>query len=96
MSRPTAESYQARASTIPPSEESFTESDGGLRAAKIWVEDQIRTFLSQHSLPNNIWRAGTVFAVASGQGNVEQAVAELTIHPEEDEYIFEWDDAPQS
>lgn len=94
MSRPTVESYQARVSTVPLSEESFADTDGGLRAAKIWVEDQTRAFLSQHSLPHNIWRAGTIFAVASGQGNVEQAVAELTIHTEEDDYVFEWDDSP--
>jgi hypothetical protein len=97
MARSTIESYQARISTVPPVEKSFPPDggpDGGLTTAKYWAEDQVRTFLTQHSLPHDFWRAGTIFAVASEEGRYEQRVSQLTVHTEEGEFVLEWDELP--
>ncbi|HVN32131.1 MAG TPA: hypothetical protein VMT45_09085 [Thermoanaerobaculaceae bacterium] len=97
MPRSTVESYQARLSMVPPVEKSFPAgagSDGGLVAAKYWAEDQIRAFLTQHPLPHDLWHAGTIFAVAREEGRYEQLMTQLTVHTEEGEYVFEWDEVP--
>ena len=97
MPRSMVESYQARVSTVPPMEKSFPAGggpDGGLTTAKYWAEDQVRTFLTEHSLPHDFWRAGTIFAVAMEEGRYEQRVAQLTVHTEEGEFVLEWDEVP--
>ena len=97
MPRSMVESYQARVSTVPPMEKSFPAAggpDGGLTTAKYWAEDQVRTFLTEHSLPHDFWRAGTIFAVAMEEGRYEQRVTQLTVHTEEGEFVLEWDEVP--
>ncbi len=97
MPRSTVESYQARVSTVPPLEKSFPALDGkegGLIAARYWAEDQVRAFLTEHSLPHDFWHAGTIFAVAVEEGRYEQRLTQLTVHTEEGEYVLEWDDLP--
>lgn len=93
MPRSTVQSYQARVSAMPPLERSFPVTaapEAALAAAKDWVEDQVRTFLVEHSLPHELWHAGAIFAVAEGRS--EQPAAQLTLHSEEDEYVFDWDE----
>ena len=97
MPRSKVESYQARVSTVPPMEKTFPADDGpegGLVAARDWSEDQVRAFLTEHSLPHNFWHPGTIFAVAMEEGRYEQPVTQLTVHTEEGEYVLEWDDLP--
>jgi hypothetical protein len=96
MPRSKIESYQARVSTMPPVEKTFPVAGApeiALTAAKDWVEDQVRTFLTEKSLPHDFWHAGIIFAVAVEEGRYEQPTAELTLHTEEDAYVFDWDDA---
>ena len=75
MPRSKVESYQARVSTVPPMEKSFPADDGpegGLMRRQDWAEDQVRAFLTEHSLPHDFWHAGTIFAVAMEEGRYEQ------------------------
>jgi len=95
MPRSTVLSYEARVSTLPPVECSFPVAGNPARAlssAKDWVEDQVRTFLDQRPLPHDFWHAGVIFAVAAEEGRYEQPTAELTLHTESGEYVFDWDD----
>ena len=95
MPRSTIQSYQARVSTMPSVERNFPvtgDPQAALGAAKDWVEDQIRTFLVEKSLPHDFWHAGMIFAVAMEEGRYEQPTAELTLHTEEGAYVFDWDD----
>jgi len=97
MPRSKIESYQARVSTVPPLEKSFPADDraeDSLITAQDWAEDQVRAFLTEHSLPHDFWHAGTIFAVAMEEGRYEQPVTQLTVHTEEGEYLLEWDDLP--
>ena len=97
MPRSKIESYQARVSMVPPMEKSFPADDGpegGLIAARYWAEDQVRAFLTEHSLPHDFWHAGTIFAVAMEEGRYEQRLTQLTVHTEEGEFVLEWDDLP--
>jgi hypothetical protein len=95
MPRSTVVSYVGRVSTTPPVEQIFPVSgkpEAALSAAKDWVEDQVRSFLEQHPLPHDFWHAGMVFAGAREEGRYEQPTAELTLHTESGEYVFEWSD----
>jgi hypothetical protein len=95
MPKSTIESYQARISTTPPVERSFPVAGSpkeALGTAKDWVEDQVRTFLAARPLPHDFWHAGMIFAVAVEEGRYEQPAAELTLHTESGEYVFDWDD----
>jgi hypothetical protein len=95
MPRSTIQSYQARVSTMPPVEKTFPAAGApeiALTLAKDWVEDQVRTFLVERPLPHDFWHAGMIFAVATEEGRYEQPTAELTLHTESGEYVFDWDD----
>jgi molybdopterin biosynthesis enzyme len=95
MPRSTVVSYVGRVSTTPPVEQIFPVAGNpaaALSAARDWVEDQVRSFLEQHPLPHDFWHAGMVFAGAREEGRYEQPTAELTLHTESGEYVFEWSD----
>jgi hypothetical protein len=87
-------SYSAHVQTAPPRAKTFsTESDpsGALVTARHWVEDQARDFLEKHSLPQNPWDAGSIFA-GEPQGSSGEPLGSLTVYTSEDAYVFEWDD----
>jgi len=90
---PTAsvQSFSAQVRSTPPREKTFSAADtaAGLRMARSWVEDQVRAFIEEHSLPHNPWEAGAVFA---GEGVRGEPVAELDVYTSEGEYVFDWDD----
>ena len=95
MPRSTVQSYVARVSTMPSVEQVFAVAgspDAALTAAKDWVEDQVRTFLTERPLPHDFWHAGMIFTVAVEEGRYEQPNTELTLHTESGEYVFEWSD----
>ena len=84
VQRPGADHPSAR-EDVPPER----GHRAALRTARSWVEDQVRAFIEEHSLPHNPWEAGAVFA---GEGFRGEPVAELDIYTSEGEYVFDWDD----
>jgi hypothetical protein len=89
------QSYGAQVRTIPPRAMTFPAgSDAGaaLLTAKRWVEEQARDFLAGHSLPQNPWDAGSIFAGEVDQGSSAKPLAGLDVYTSEGEYVFEWDD----
>ncbi|HZX43590.1 MAG TPA: hypothetical protein VFE93_17260 [Myxococcaceae bacterium] len=89
------QSYGCQLRTAPPRVMTFpadADSAAALLKARRWVEDQARAFLAGHSLPQNPWEAGIVFAGEVDQGSSAKPLAELTIYTSEGEYVFEWDD----
>jgi ABC-type phosphonate transport system, ATPase component len=89
------QSYSAQLRTTPPRVMTFpadADPAAALVKARRWAEDQARAFLEEHSLPQNPWEAGTVFAGEAEQGSSAKALAMLTIYTSEGEYVFEWDD----
>lgn len=92
MPTPSVQSFSARVRTSPPREKTFpagADTATTLRSARSWVEDQVRAFIEEHSLPHNPWEAGAVFA---GEGFRGEPVAELDVYTSEGEYVFDWDD----
>ena len=85
------QSYSAEVQTVPPQAMTFaagSDAAGALVKARRWVEDQARDFLAKHSMPQNPWDAGVIFAGDSSR----ETVAELDVYTSEGEYVFEWDD----
>ena len=92
MPTPSVQSFSAQVRTTPPREKTFSagaDTAAALRTARRWVEDQVRAFIEEHSLPKNPWEAGAVFA---GEGARGEPVAELDVYTSEGEYVFDWDD----
>ncbi len=89
------QSYGAQLRTVPPRVTTFpanADSAAALLEARRWVEDQARAFLEEHSMPQNPWEAGIVFAGEVDQGSSAKPLAMLAIYTSEGEYVFEWDD----
>lgn len=92
MSTSSIPSYSAQVRTAPPRMMTFsTGSDAAtaLVTARRWVEDRAREYLVEHSLPNNPWEAGIIFA---GEVSSQQALAELVVYTSDGDYVFGWDD----
>lgn len=85
------QSYSAELRTVPARAMKFdagSDAPAALVKARRWVEDQARDFLEKHSMPQNPWDAGAIFAGDSSR----ETVAELDVYTSEGEYVFEWDD----
>jgi hypothetical protein len=95
MSPGPIQNYLAEVRTSPPRTLTFaagSDAPAALAKAKGWVEDQARDFLAKHSLPQNPWEAGRIFAGEAAPGSSEESLTELTVYTSEDEYVFDWDD----
>jgi hypothetical protein len=88
----TPQSYSAQVRTAPPRMMTFAagaDADAALMTARRWVEDRAREFLTEHSLPQNPWGAGIIFA---GEVSSQQTLAELVVYTSDGDYVFGWDD----
>jgi len=95
MAKTSIQSYGAEVHSTPPRTKTFpagSDAAAALRSARRWVEDQARDFIGKHSLPKNPWEAGAIYAGETGKGSPAEPLAELTVYPSQDEYVFDWDD----
>ena len=89
------QSYRAQVRTTPPSEKTFpagSDAAAALRTARNWVEEQARAFIEEHSLPQNPWDAGAIFAGEGEKATSGEPLVELDVYTSEGEYVFDWDD----
>ena len=89
------QSYSAEVQTVPPQAMTFaagTDAAAALVKARGWVEDRARDFLAKHSLPQNPWDAGAIFAGEGEKGSSRTPVAALDVYTSEGEYVFDWGD----
>ena len=87
------QSYSAHVRTTPPRSKTFSagpDAAVALTSARRWVEEQARDLIEEHSLPQNPWDAGAIFA-GEPQGSSGEPIDKLIVYTSEDEYVFEWD-----
>ena len=68
-----------------------SDAAAALLTAKRWVKSR-PNFLAGHSLPQNPWDAGSIFAGEVDQAPSAKPLAGLDVYTSEGEYVFDWDD----